>query len=186
VDAGPVLLRRLRASDAGAVAAAVSASLDQLRRWMPWATPEAADQHQQLARVAEAEKLWESGTDFVYSVVTTAHGTLVGEIALHPWLGDGHMELGYWIASSQARRGYGTAGAGALTSVALAMPGVCQVEIHCDAANYASSAIARKLGYRLERIKECTPETPGETGRLMIWVRRAEGTEHDRAFALAR
>ena len=45
VDAGMLVLRRLRATDAGEIAAAVSASMDHLRPWMPWATPEAA-QHQ--------------------------------------------------------------------------------------------------------------------------------------------
>ena len=54
VDAGAVILRRIQASDAGAVAAAVASSLDHLRPWMPWATPESADRRSQLTRVAEA------------------------------------------------------------------------------------------------------------------------------------
>jgi len=49
---------------------------------------------------------------------------------------------------------------------------VDRVEIHCDAANAPSAAIARKLGYRLDRIEERQPEAAGESGRLMIWVRR--------------
>jgi len=58
-----------------------------------------------------------------------------------------------------------------MTSVALAMPDVMRVEIHCDAANAASAAVARKLGYRLDRIEERRPEAPGESGRLMVWTR---------------
>jgi RimJ/RimL family protein N-acetyltransferase len=59
--------------------------------------------------------------------------------------------------------------------VALALPGVSRAEIHCDEANTASAAIPRRLGYRLDRIEERKPEAPGESGRLMIWVReRAE------------
>jgi RimJ/RimL family protein N-acetyltransferase len=171
VDAGPVILRRLRASDAGAIAAAVGASLDHLQPWMPWATSEAADRDSQLARVAEADQNWESGIGFVYSVLTADLGTLVGEIALH-LRGDGRsFELGYWIAAGQARRGYGASAGDAMTSVALALPGVDQVEIHCDAANVPSAAVARKLGYRLDRIEERQPEAPGESGRLMVWVR---------------
>ena len=30
---------------------------------------------------------------------------------------------------------------------------------------------SRKLGYRLDRVEERKPEAPGESGRLMIWVR---------------
>src|SRR5215472_2628482 len=81
IEAGPVIIRRVRATDAGAIAAAVSSSLEYLRPWMPWATLEAAEP--------------------------------------------------------------------ALTKVALALPGVDRVEIHCDAANAPSAAIARNLGYRL-------------------------------------
>jgi RimJ/RimL family protein N-acetyltransferase len=171
VDAGAVVLRRIRSADAGAVAAAVASSLDHLRPWMPWATPDSAERRSQLARVAEADEMWESGISYIYSVLTADHGTLVGEIGLHRRSGDGSVEIGYWIAGSQARRGFGTSAAAAVTAVALALPGVSRVEIHCDEANTASAAIPRKLGYRLDRVEERKPEAPGESGRLMIWVR---------------
>jgi RimJ/RimL family protein N-acetyltransferase len=170
VEAGPLTLRRVRPDDAGAIAAAVSASLEHLRPWMPWATPDAAVRKTQLARVAEADQMWEAGTSHIYSVLTADHGLLVGEIGLHRRVDDASVEIGYWIAASQARRGFGTLAAEAMTSVALALPGVNRVEIHCDEANTASAAIPRKLGYHLDRIEKRLPEAPGETGRLMIWV----------------
>ena len=56
------------------------------------------------------------------------------------------------------------------------------MEIHCDAANSASAAIPRKLGYRLDRIEQRRPEAPGESGQLMIWVHdRAAGQPASRA-----
>jgi RimJ/RimL family protein N-acetyltransferase len=187
IEAGPVVLRRLRATDAGAIAAAVGASLDYLRRWMPWATPAAAERQSQLGRVAEADQWWEAGLRYTYSVVTAGRGTLVGEIALHRQADvagseigyraeSGYWaEIGYWIAASQSGRGYGTSAAGAITELALALPGIARAEIHCDIANGASSAIARKAGYRLDRIEKREPAAPGETGRLMIWVRDSAG-----------
>ena len=141
---------------------------------MPWATPAAADRGNQLGRVAEADHDWESGLGYVYSVLTADFGTLVGEIAMHRRDNGQSFELGYWIAASHTRRGYGTLAGEAITSVALGMPGVDRVEIHCDAANVASAGVARKLGYRLERIEERRPEAPGESGRLMVWVRDRE------------
>jgi len=168
-------VRRVRTGDAGAIAAAVGASLDVLRPWMPWATPEAADRGNQLARVAEADHRWESGLSYTYSVLTAETGTLVGEVALHRRAGDGCVELGYWGAAGHAGRGYVTAASAALTTVALGLDGVKRVEIHCDAANAASAAVARRLGYRLDRIEERLPEAPGESGRLMIWVRDKPG-----------
>jgi RimJ/RimL family protein N-acetyltransferase len=171
------VLRRLRVTDAGAIAAAVAASLDHLRPWMPWATPAAAERRSQLSRVAEADQWWEAGIRYTYSVVTADHGTLVGEVALHRQSAGDTAEIGYWIAASQSGRGYGTSAAGAITGLALTLPGVVRVEIHCDVANGASSAIARKAGYRLDRIEKREPGAPGETGRLMIWVRDSRGGE---------
>jgi RimJ/RimL family protein N-acetyltransferase len=170
VEAGAVVVRRVRAGDAAAIAAAVGASLDYLQPWMPWATPAAAERGNQLARVAEADQRWESGISYTYSVLTAETGTLVGEVALHRRTGDSSIELGYWIAAGQAGRGYGTSASAALTSVALSLSGVDRVEIHCDAANVGSASVARRLGYRLDRIEERRPEAPGESGRLMIWV----------------
>jgi RimJ/RimL family protein N-acetyltransferase len=155
----------------------VSSSLDHLRPWMPWATSEAAERGNQLVRVAEADRNWESGLGYVYSVLTADHGTLVGEIGLHLREGGQSAELGYWIAAGQAGRGYATLAAAAMTSVGLALPGVTRVEIHCDAANAPSAAVARKLGYRLDRIEERLAEAPGESGRLMVWLRDGQPPE---------
>jgi RimJ/RimL family protein N-acetyltransferase len=168
--AGELLLRRMRVEDAGVLAATVGDSLDHLRPWMPWATPEAADHRTQLARIAEAGDMWEAGTDYIYSIFLVSDMTLVGTIGMHRRIGDGGIEIGYWIGAGYTRRGYATAAAGVLTWVAAALPGVSRVEIHCDEANVASAGVPRKLGYRLDRIDTLEPEAPGERGRRMIWV----------------
>jgi len=186
LQAGPLVLRRVAACDAGTIAAAVGASLDHLRPWMPWATPEAADLRTQLVRVAEADELWETGTGFIYVMIARDRepggppgpagswgdpdGEFVGTIGLHRRAADDAMEIGYWIASARTRRGYATAAARTLTPVALELSGARRVEIHCDEANIASAAIPRKLGYRLDRVEAHEREAPGERGRRMIWV----------------
>ena len=63
VRSARLVLRRLQEDDAGPIAAAVAASLEHLRPWMPWATPEAGQLRTQLIRVAEAAELWAAGTD---------------------------------------------------------------------------------------------------------------------------
>ena len=97
-------------------------------------------------------------------------GALVGTIGLHRRTSDDVIEIGYWIAAAQTRRGYGAAAAQVATTLAAALPAVRRVEIQCDQANVASAAIPRKLGYRLDRIEAHEPEAPGERGRRMIWV----------------
>ena len=200
LTAGPLVLRRMQPEHAGNLAAAVGESLDHLRPWMPWATIEAADHRNQLARITEAAELWESGTDYLYAIFAAdapehrTNGTagepgaadedagdegerLVGTIGLHRRAGEDIAEIGYWIAAAQTRRGYGTAAARAVTSLAVTLPGVRQVQIHCDEANVASAAIPRKLGYRLDRIEPHEPEAPGERGRRMIWVWDSPGPD---------
>ena len=44
------------------------------------------------------------------------------------------------------------------------------MEIHCDEANVRSAAVPRRLGYRLDRIEPDAITSPGELGRMMIWV----------------
>lgn len=165
-----------------AVADAVAASMEHLSPWLPWATQEAADPDNQRVRITEAEAFWEAGSEFVYSLFlphgddadvaggSMPAGQLLGMFGLHRRAGPGAIEMGYWIHAAHAGRGYATAAARALTSVALALPHVQRVEIHCDAANAASAAVPRKLGYRLDRVEEREPEAAGETGRQMIWV----------------
>src|SRR5215468_765458 len=185
LTAGPLVLRRVAPEDAGVIAAAVGTSLDHLRPWMPWATPEAADLRTQLVRVAEADELWETGTGFIYVMIARdsgpgagppgragirgdADGEFVGTIGMHRRAADGAVEIGYWIASAKTRRGYATAAARAITPVALELSSARRAEIHCDEANTASAAIPRRLGYRLDRVEAHEPEAPGERGRRMI------------------
>ena len=112
----------------------------------------------------------ETASDFIYSILLPPGQTVIGEIGLHRRVGEGGMEIGYWVDTRYAGRGLGTEAARMLTEVALALPGVAPAEIHCDEANLASAAIPRKLGYRLDRIDPHQPEAPGEQGRRMVWV----------------
>jgi RimJ/RimL family protein N-acetyltransferase len=184
VAAGPLVLRRVGAGDAAVIAAAVGASLEHLRPWMAWATPQAADVRTQLLRVAESDELWAAGAGFIYVIIAPdsapdggpagrggdPDGEFVGTIGMHRRAADDAVEIGYWIASAKTRRGYATAAARALTPVALELSASRRVEIHCDEANTASAAVPRKLGYRLDRIQAHEREAPGEQGRRMIWV----------------
>src|SRR5262249_2663757 len=132
-----LVLRRVQVDDADGIATAVGASLDYLRPWMPWATLDAAEPRTQRIPVAEADEVWEQGTDFIYSVLLRPELTVIGEIGLHRRVGDGGMEIGYWIDTRYSGRGLGTEAAGLLTDLALALPGVTRTEIHCDVANQA-------------------------------------------------
>ena len=170
LDAGPVVLRRQRVEDAAAIAAAVAASLDHLRPWMPWATPDQADPEVQRRRLESETGSWEAGGDHTYLVVDPAGTEVLGAVGLHRRVGPGGLEIGYWLRHSATGRGWMTAAVAAATAAALDLAGIDRVEIHCDVANERSAAIPRRLGYLLDRIEDDGVEAPGETGRSMVWV----------------
>jgi RimJ/RimL family protein N-acetyltransferase len=176
IAAGPVLLRRIRKADVDTLLATINESLEHLRPWMPWA--QAPNSRAGVADfVAAAEDGWNEGTEFNYGIWSKKEEELVGGCGLHARIGIDALEIGYWIAEKHTRRGYATEAARALTQVALDMPTIKRVEIHCDQANVHSSAIAKALGYRLDRIQDDEVQAPAEIGREMVWVVSKEGVE---------
>lgn len=162
-------LRRLTVLDAPALSAAATESLDHLRPWMPWATPEGVSVEAQRLRMSGPAWSWAADADYGYGVFL-ADGRFVGAFGVHRRIGPGALEIGYWIHVDHTRRGIATAAARALTDAGLALPGIRRMEIHCDAANRASAAVPAKLGYRMVGSEDHEPEAPGEEGRRLIWV----------------
>ncbi|MGA5703732.1 GNAT family N-acetyltransferase [Peterkaempfera bronchialis] len=168
---GGVSLRRRTLADSAGLNAAVLANLDHLRPWMPWAAeaPEAAQTEDQSRA---AEESWLAGTDFRYLLGLDARpGSVIGAFGLHGRIGPGALEIGYWLDAAHTGRGHARHAVSSLTAAALALPGIARVEIHCDEANTASAAIPRRLGYRLDRIRDEVIAAPAETGRIMVWIR---------------
>ena len=133
--------------DAPRLKEAVDSSLDHLRPWMPWAheAPVPVDQTAELLRTFRGR--FDLGQDFVYGIFSSDEAEAVGGTGLHPRIGDGALEIGYWIRASRAGRGFATEAAASLTRVALAIDGIERVEVRVDPANEASLAIPRKLGF---------------------------------------
>jgi RimJ/RimL family protein N-acetyltransferase len=163
------VLRRMTVRDAPAVSEAAGESLEHLRPWMPWATPDGVSVEVQRVRMTGPAWSWSPEGDYGYGVFL-ADGRLVAALGLHRRVGPGALEIGYWVHVNHTRRGIATAAARALTDVGFALRGVRRMEIHCDAANVASAAVPAKLGYRMVGSEDHEPEAPGEEGRRLIWV----------------
>ena len=189
IEAGPVVLRRHTPGDGPALVDAVNRSLDQLRPWMPWAQAPASEKSIG-AFLERSRQSWEHGLEFGYAMLPARPAApppasaatsesnarvepdIVGACGLHILSDPGVAEIGYWVRSDRTGAGVATAAARALTEAALRLDEVEQVEIHCDAGNWASRAVPPKLGYRLDRIDPRPPgfRTPGETDRHMVWI----------------
>jgi RimJ/RimL family protein N-acetyltransferase len=168
VPASRLVVREYEDGDAPALAAAVAASLDHLRPWMAWVASEPLGAAARLAMLRASRRNREAGGDALYGA--WAGGELVGGCGLHRRRGPGVLEIGYWVHAAHVRRGYASEMAAALTTAALAVPGIDRVEIHHDRANAASRGVPAGLGYALESERPDEPEAPAEQGVDCTWV----------------
>ena len=135
--------------DAPLAKEAIDSSLDHLRPWMPWARHEPQTLAEKVELLREFRGEFDLGSNSVYAIFDPAEERVIGGTGLHPRIGEGGLEIGYWIRADAIGRGYATESSAALTRVAFELAGVDRVEIHCAAENHASAAIPRKLGYVL-------------------------------------
>ena len=134
-----------------AIHAAVAESYDELKRWMPWASePQKSEESQ--AHCAAMTAKWHAREELDFCFVRD-DGVLVGKGGLHTidW-SIPKFEIGYWIRSSCAGRGYATEAAQGLSDMARAALGAMRLEIRPDARNHASRRVAEKCGFELEGV----------------------------------
>ncbi len=163
-----LVLRRWVEADADALNAAVAASLDHLRPWMPWISTEPLDRPRRSALIRQWHADWDGDGDFVVGVFDD--GQVIGGAGLHRRRGPGALEIGYWIHIDHLRRGYASEVAATLTTVAFTVKGVERVEIHHDKANIASAGVPARLGYAYSGESPDAVTAPGEVGTDCRWV----------------
>lgn len=165
-----LVLRCWSPADAPLLAEAVTASVEHLRPWMPWvhAEPEPLDEKVQRLRGFRAG--FDTDRDFVYAIFNPAGDEVMGGTGLHPRIGEGGLEIGYWISARRVGRGYATEAAAALTRVAFEVHGVERMEIRCDPANERSASVPRKLGYTLDAtLRANVRGIDGARRDTMVW-----------------
>jgi RimJ/RimL family protein N-acetyltransferase len=149
IETARLVLRCYDPRDAPRVKAAIDANLDHLAG-MPWTRFEPQTLDDKVALLRGFRAAFDEGEDFAYGIFDRDEETLLGSCGLHPRVGDGATEIGYWIAAAHTRKGLATEAAGALTRVGFEVDGMARIEIHCGPANVASASVARKLGYTHE------------------------------------
>jgi len=158
-----LLLRCWEPADASALKDAIDSSLEHLRPWMPWALSEPQTLEEKVALLRGFRGRFDLGQDFVYGAFTPDGSEVVGGTGLHTRVGEGALEIGYWIRESRTGAGLATELSAALTRVAFEVCRVDRVEIRVDPANVRSAAIPEKLGYSEEaRLRRRLPA--GEDG----------------------
>jgi ribosomal-protein-serine acetyltransferase len=165
--AGDIEVRRWVSSDAAALNAAVDDTRKHLQPWMPWASDPPMSLLEREAQIELWSAEWAAGGDCTYGILMA--GQVAGGSGLHRRLGEGGLEIGYWLHHAFTGRGVMTVAVRLITDTAFSMPDIGRVEIHHDRANVRSGAIPRRLGYRRVAEQPRATEAPGEEGIEWRW-----------------
>jgi RimJ/RimL family protein N-acetyltransferase len=150
IETERLVIRCYEPRDAALIKESVDSSIEHLRPWMPWAEdePQTLEEKTELARLFRAS--FDTGENFTYGIFAAGEAELLGGSGLHPRIGPGGLEIGYWVRASATRQGFVTESTAALTRVGLEICGADRIEIRIEPGNEASFGVPRKLGYREE------------------------------------
>ena len=185
IETERLVLRCYELSDAPLLKEATDSSLEHLRTWMPWVDKEPETVEQKAALIERWRELFADGDDFTYAILDRDERRQLGGTGLHPRVGPGGLEIGYWIRADATRQGFATEVTAALMRVAFEVCEADRIEIRIDPENASSLGVPAKLGVPVEaRLRRRLLSRPGQPLRdLVIHTRFRE--EHDAAAAPA-
>lgn len=164
-----LVVRAWRIDDAAMLKEAIDSSLEHLQEWLPWALTEPSPLERIGTRLAGFASAFDERRDYLYGIFAGDERTVLGGTGLHPRIGPGGLEIGYWLRASAVGRGYVAEAVAALTAAAFDA-GVRHLEIRCDTRNVRSAAVPRRLGYRLvETLERTTGAAAGGSAATMVW-----------------
>jgi len=165
-----LVIRCYNPSDAALLCESVQESVEHLKPWMPWAYGEPESLEMKVQRTRSWRAKFDLDQEYVYGIFNIDETKVIGSTGLHPKVGPGGMEIGYWINVNEVRKGYCTEAVLALMKVGFDIIGLSRLEIHCNPKNIASAAVPRKLGFTHEAtLRKRKPDENGELQDRMIW-----------------
>ena len=152
IETERMILRAAKSGDGPESFEAVVESVNELKPWMPWVHPEPT-----LAGSVQfhenAEAKWRSRDMIDFNWCDKATGKLIGKGGFHTIVWDvPKLEIGYWIRTSEAGRGYCSEAVKALVDFAKRELGAKRLEICSDPRNQKSRNVAERCGFTLEGI----------------------------------
>lgn len=150
IETPRLVLRCWSPEDAELAKTAEDESREHLRPFMLWADRMPESLGETVDKLRLFRSWFDTGEDFLFGAFSTDDGTCVGGAGLHPRVGKGGIEIGYWTHAHHLRRGIATEVAGALTRAAFEIGRMRWVEIRCATQNAGSAGIPPKLGFTHE------------------------------------
>lgn len=151
-DYNYVIIRPLEVNDAREVVSAISESLGELKKYMPWSHFSQTVESQQLRIFDNHQKYW-SGQDFGFGVFAPDNKKFLGGCGLHPRsLNQRCLEIGYWMRTSASGQGLCTEVTKALTVYCFSYLELTRVQCGYDTNNLASQRVNIKCGFKTEGV----------------------------------
>ena len=186
IETSRLAIRCYDPGDAPLLKEAIDSSLEHLRPFMPWIDDEPQPLEEKVELLRRFRAAFDACDNFIYGIFDPEEREVLGGAGLHPRIGPGGLEVGYWTRASRTREGIATEVSAALTRVAFELSGADRVEIRIDPANTASLAVPRRLGFPEEaRLRRRLPSRPGEPLRdVVLFTLFSEDYERSPAAAV--
>lgn len=147
-----LLIRMPKPGDGKVMFEAINASIEDLKPWLPFAHIDQTEEDVEV-NIREAHLKFLKREDLRLLVFLKETGELVASSGLHRINWDiPKFEIGYWIDSRHAGKGYMTEAVQGITDFAVNELKARRIEIRCDTKNVRSAAIPERLGFILEGI----------------------------------
>ncbi|MCM3718977.1 GNAT family N-acetyltransferase [Fictibacillus phosphorivorans] len=131
---------------------AIYASLEDLKPWLPFAHLDQTEEDVEV-NIREAHLKFLKRENLRLLVFLKKTGEFIASSGLHRIDWDiPKFEIGYWIDSRQAGKGYMTEAVQGITDFAVNELKARRIEIRCDTKNVRSAAIPERLGFTREGI----------------------------------
>lgn len=173
LDTERLHLRVPRFGDGPIIHLAAMESLDDLRRWMPWAQgDQPVANYEAFARRAVASFARREQIDMLMFLRDT--GELVGSCGMHQikWSVPSG-EIGYWLSNRHTGRGLMTEAVVGWTEYAFAI-GMHRIEIRCNHRNLRSARVAERAEYQLDGVlRNEARDTAGDLCHTRVYSRIA-------------
>jgi RimJ/RimL family protein N-acetyltransferase len=162
IETERLVIRCYEPRDAALTKDAVDSSREHLRPWMPWADNDPITLGAQIELLRAFRSAFDTNDDFPYGIFAADETEQLGGSGLHPRIGPGGLEIGYFVRASATRQGIITESTAALTRVGFEICEADRIEIRIEPGNEASFGIPRKLGF----LEEATlrRRLPGRAG----------------------
>jgi RimJ/RimL family protein N-acetyltransferase len=143
-----LILTRLAAKDAGAFYG--YRSDPAVTRYQTW-SPASLDEAAQFIAAQQGVLFDTPGTWFQFAIRLRASGRLIGDLGVRfPQEDTRQVEIGFTVAPSHQRKGYGAEAVGGALQYLLAALGKHRVFASVDPRNEPSMALLRRVGMRQE------------------------------------